>query len=285
MAVFFAVVTALFVAGLGIAVFGKMQIPLEGRGSIHPSERPTILRAQRGGRVALLAKTRGDAVKRDETIASFDSESDSVALASCQRELAKIRRDVIALDERAATTNAAVGGDVDLLLTMQRTRAHDRSASLEVRCNDLERAIANARVAAPIDGVVERVDVVAGDSIRDGEVVAAVARPGVKLIGTIQLPESRRAEIAVGRGVRLEFDAFPVERYGMGRGHIVRLVYSGEAARTATDKARDPEIVADVEIDELPRGIAQVENGMTFTGYMETEKTRLISFLLPSPNK
>ena len=41
-------------------------------------------------------------------------------------------------------------------------------------------------------------------------------------------------------------------------------------------------IVADVEIESLPRGVTQAEAGMTFTGYVDTEKTRLISFLLPA---
>jgi multidrug efflux pump subunit AcrA (membrane-fusion protein) len=275
MTLFFGAVTALLVAGLVGAVFGRVQIPLEGRGAVHPSERPTTLRVQRSGRIASLARAPGDPVKKDETIARLDAVSETASLEACRRELTVIRADVTALDERAPTA--------DVLFTMQRTRAHDRRASLEVRCGDLERALANANVTAPIDGVVARIDVVPGDSIRDGDVVAAVARPGVKLVGSIQLPEARRTELEVGRGVRLVFDAFPVEKFGTGHGRILRLSSAGgDATRTGTDKWKEAEsIIAEVEIESLPRGVAQVEPGMTFTGHVDTNKIRLVSFLLP----
>jgi multidrug efflux pump subunit AcrA (membrane-fusion protein) len=279
LSLFFGAVSALLVAGLMGAVFGRIQIPLEGRGAVHPSERPTTLRAQRSGRIASLAKAPGDAVKKDETIARLDAESESASLEACRRELAVIRNDATALDDRAATATGA-----DLLFAMQRTRAHDRRASLEVRCGDLERGLASALVTAPIDGVVARIDVVPGDSIRDGDVVAAVARPGIKLVGTIQLPEARRTELELGRGVRLVFDAFPVEKFGTGHGRIVRLSSTGaDAIRTGTDRTKEAEsITADVEIESLPRGVAQVEAGMAFTGHVETNRVRLVSFLLPS---
>jgi multidrug resistance efflux pump len=171
---------------------------------------------------------------------------------------------------------------------MERSRAHDRRASLEVRCADLERAIANARVTAPIDGVVARIDVVPGDSVREGDVVAAVASQNAKLIGSIQLPEARRAQIVAGTGVRLAFDAFPPERYGTAHGRIVRLDYAGDSASKAAggDWAKETEtIVAEVEIDTLPPAIAKAEVGMAFTGYVQTEKTGLLTLLLPSPGR
>ena len=275
---FFAAVSALLVAGLMGAVFGRIQIPLEGRGAVHPSERPTTLRAQRSGRIASLAKAPGDPVQKNETIARLDAESETASLEACRRELAVIRGDATALDERAATANGT-----DVLFAMQRTRAHDRRASLEVRCGDLERGLANALVTAPIDGVVVRIEVVPGDSIRDGDMVAAVARAGVRLVGSIQLPEARRTELEVGRGVRLVFDAFPVEKFGTGHGRILRLSSTGgDATRTGTDKTKEAEsITAEVEIESLPRGVVQVEHGMTFTGHVDTNKIRLVSLLNP----
>ena len=275
---FFAAVSALLVAGLMGAVFGRIQIPLEGRGAVHPSERPTTLRAQRSGRIASLAKAPGDPVQKNETIARLDAESETASLEACRRELAVIRGDATALDERAATANGT-----DVLFAMQRTRAHDRRASLEVRCGDLERGLANALVTAPIDGVVVRIEVVPGDSIRDGDMVAAVARAGVRLVGSIQLPEARRTELEVGRGVRLVFDAFPVEKFGTGHGRILRLSSTGgDAPRTGTDKTKEAEsITAEVEIESLPRGVVQVEHGMTFTGHVDTNKIRLVSLLNP----
>ncbi|HSO33932.1 MAG TPA: HlyD family efflux transporter periplasmic adaptor subunit, partial [Labilithrix sp.] len=279
LSLFFGAVTALLFAGLMGAVFGRIQIPLEGRGAVHPSERPTTLRAQRSGRIASLAKAPGDSVKKNETIARLDAESEVASLEACRRELTVIRTDAAALDDRAATASGT-----DVLFAMQRTRAHDRRASLEVRCGDLERGLANASVTAPIDGVVARIDVVPGDSIRDGDVVAAVARPGVKLVGSIQLPEARRTELEVGRGVRLVFDAFPVEKFGTGHGRILRLSStSGDPTRAGTDKTKEAEsITADVEIESLPRGVSQAEPGMTFTGHIDTNKIRLISLLVPS---
>jgi len=274
LSLFFAAVTALLVVGAMGAVFGRIQIPLEGRGAMRPSERPTTLRAQRSGRIASLAKAPGDAVHKNDTIARLEAESETATLEACRRELEVIRSDATALDDRATTASGT-----DVLFAMQRTRAHDRRASLEVRCGDLERGLANAVVTAPIDGVVASIDVVPGDSIRDGDVVAAVARMGVELVGSIQLPEARRTELEVGRGVRLAFDAFPVERFGTGHGRILRL---SSAARDKGDLTKAAEsITADVAIESLPRGVARLEPGMTFTGRVETPTIRLVSFLSP----
>ena len=278
LSLFFGAVSALLLAGLMGAVFGRVQIPLEGRGAVHPNERPTTLRVQRGGRIASLAKAVGDPVKKDETIATLDTGAETASLDACRRELTVIRSDVTALDDRAAVTSGT-----DVFLTMQRSRAHDRRASLDVRCADLERALADADVTAPIDGVVARIDVVPGDSVRDGDVVAAVARPSVKLVGSMQLPEARRTELEVGRGVRLVFDAFPVEKFGTGHGRVLRLSTTrGDAPATAAEKTKDTgSITADVEIESLPRGVARLEPGMTFAGHVDTNRIRLVSFLLP----
>ena len=274
LSLFFAAVSALLMIGVTGAVVGRVQIPLEGRGTTHPSERPTTLRAQRSGRIASLARSTGDAVRKNEPIARLEAESEATALEACRRELTVIRNDATALDDRAATTNGS-----DVLFAMQRTRAHDRRAALEIRCGDLERGLANAVVTAPIDGVVARIDVVPGDSIREGEVVAAVARPGVKLVGSMQLPEARRTDLEVGRGVRLAFDAFPVEKFGPGRGRILRL---SSTVTDKTDRAKDAEsITAEVEIESLPRGVTQLEPGMTFTGHVDTPTVRLVSLLSP----
>lgn len=276
MTVLFGTVTVLVVLALGIGIFGRVQIPLEGRGAIRPSERPITLRAQRGGRVASLPKKRGDVVKAGDVVVALDTGSDALALAACRRELEENERDSKALDDRADANKN------DLLLTMQRTRAHDRHAVLDTRCTDLARAVAGGSIVAPSDGVVADIGVVAGDSIREGDVVAGVTRPETKLVGSLKLPETRRTDVAVGHRVRLAFDAFPSDKYGMGSGRVVRLDY-GTASSDKTKK--DDSIVAEVAIDELPKGLERAEDGMTFTGLVDTGKTRLISFLLPGTDK
>jgi multidrug resistance efflux pump len=283
MTLFVGAVTALVAAAAAYAFVGRVQIPLEGHGVVRPSERAVTLRALRSGRVADLSRHPGEDVKKGEPVVSFEAEGERTALAACQGELAGARADVEALDTQ---TGGGRAGAVDLLLMMQRSRAHDRRATLGTRCDDLERSLATAIVTAPEDGVVVETDVVAGDSVRAGDVVAAVLRPGVARIGEMGVPETRRAELAVGRTVRLAFDAYPVGRFGMARGRIARIEYR-KAPRNESPSTPDApgahgeSVTAQVEIADLPP-VVRIEDGMTFTGYVETEPRRLISLLFPT---
>ena len=63
---------------------------------------------------------------------------------------------------------------------------------------------------------------------------------------------------------------------------VLMLEAPWDAPATAAEKMKDTgSITADVEIESLPRGVARLEPGMTFAGHVDTNRIRLVSFLLP----
>ena len=67
--------------------------------------------------------------------------------------------------------------------------------------------LGKAAVRAPIDGIVARVDVVAGAMVEPGATLALLLTPAVKIETPVE--ESRMAQIQVGQGAHIRVNAFP----------------------------------------------------------------------------
>ena len=76
-------------------------------------------------------------------------------------------------------------------------------------------------VTAPCAGTVTLVSVRApGAVVREGEVLAEVACAGEKLHAELSVPQGGVAQVRVGEPVKLLYDAFPYQRYGVKAGTV-----------------------------------------------------------------
>ena len=77
-------------------------------------------------------------------------------------------------------------------------------------------------VKAPCDGTVVRITARGpGAVVAAGEVLGEVACSGERLRAELAVPQSGVAQLAVGEPVKLLYDAFPYQRYGVKRGNVV----------------------------------------------------------------
>jgi membrane fusion protein len=76
-------------------------------------------------------------------------------------------------------------------------------------------------VAAPCAGVVLRLSAeVPGAFVQDGDVLGEVACSGQHLQAALEVPPGEVGRLDAGQGVKLLYDAFPYQRYGVQRGTV-----------------------------------------------------------------
>ncbi len=121
----------------------------------------------------------------------------------------------------------------------QRTMEAKREAA-KIRIGGLEQELGHGgesqlTAKAPCEGTVVRMEVNAsGAVVPEGAVLAEVACAGEHLQGDVVLPQSGVPLVHAGQGVKLRYDAFPYQRYGVRYG-TVRWV--GPASVTPRDTA------------------------------------------------
>ncbi|MEJ7811630.1 MAG: HlyD family efflux transporter periplasmic adaptor subunit [Gemmatimonadaceae bacterium] len=105
-------------------------------------------------------------------------------------------------------------------------RLDETRAQGEIRIATLERELSRSTgsevvVPAPCAGTVLRMRINGtGAVVQDGDVLGEMACAGERLQGELIVPQSGVARVKLGQGVKLLYDAFPYQRYGVRRGRI-----------------------------------------------------------------
>jgi multidrug efflux pump subunit AcrA (membrane-fusion protein) len=89
-------------------------------------------------------------------------------------------------------------------------------------------------VPAPCAGTVLRLRANApGAFVQEGEVLSEVACAGQRLQAELSVPQSGVPQVKAGQGVKLRYDAFPCQRYGVRYGTVRWIGPAGGAADNA----------------------------------------------------
>jgi membrane fusion protein len=100
---------------------------------------------------------------------------------------------------------------------------------------ELERGAADAQtdaeilLAAPVDGRVAALPVLPGRSVAAAEEVATMVQSDA-LEATLSVPSSAVGSLRPGQSVVLRYDAFPYQRYGVGRGTVTEIASTASPA-------------------------------------------------------
>ncbi|MFW6094247.1 MAG: HlyD family efflux transporter periplasmic adaptor subunit [Pseudomonadota bacterium] len=109
--------------------------------------------------------------------------------------------------------------------TAERSRERRATAeaieTLQLEIAEREAAVAEAaerveqgRIAAPVDGVLDRLDVARGDLVEPGAVVGTVVPQRGALVFEARVPPGQAAFLHRGQSCRVKLDALPFPRYG-----------------------------------------------------------------------
>lgn len=126
--------------------------------------------------------------------------------AQLQQALAEIPPRIAALEAESAREQAELG-----------------QAALE------NRARAQSVVSAPVAGVVSHLSAQAGQALQAGQGVLGLLPEGAALEAHLQVPSRAVGFAAAGDPVLLRYPAFPYQRFGLQRGHVLRVSRSASA--------------------------------------------------------
>lgn len=123
--------------------------------------------------------------------------------------------------------------------------------------NDLQNLTdAGFEIRSPCAGTILRLFVSgAGSVIREGEVLGEIGCSGRRLEAEFQVPQSGLSQVKAGQPVKLRYDAFPYQRYGV-RFATVRWVGPGGVGAGAASDAASFRAVLDLSEDSIKvRGV------------------------------
>ncbi|MEP6574309.1 MAG: HlyD family efflux transporter periplasmic adaptor subunit [Gemmatimonadota bacterium] len=146
-----------------------------------------------------------------------------------QHDLAEARSDITRLQED--------GKARDLEFQENRRGLEEGGETSRIRAASLQRDLVNATdagfaVTAPCDGTVIRLHVNApGAVVQESDILSEIVCAGDHLQGELTLPESGVPLVRAGQGVKLRYDAFPYQRYGVRYAKVRWLGPSGSMAR------------------------------------------------------
>jgi membrane fusion protein len=105
----------------------------------------------------------------------------------------------------------------------------EATATGEIRVNALRSGLAGSdgneiRLTAPYAGTILRLHVKnSGAVLHEGETVAELVNVGERLHAELKVPEAGMGKLKAGQGVKLKYDAFPYQRYGVKYGQVAWL--------------------------------------------------------------
>ena len=186
-----------------------------------------------------------------------------------QNELADalIKRDQTVVDaEQLESEQHTTEGAIKKLLDQDAAREAEfqeltrstleKEAQMRIRLEALKREPAagpggELDVRSPCAGSVVRLNVrAAGAVLHEGDVLAEVACSDETLRAALDLPQRALARVQAGQPVKLLFDAFPYQRYGVARGSVIWAAPSGTAA-AATGAASTFPVLVELEDTSL----------------------------------
>ena len=136
-------------------------------------------------------------------------------------------------------------------------------------------------LTAPVAGEVGDVSVQVGQRARPETSLVTIVPRGSKIEVWLYAPSRAIGFVRIGQEVRLQFDAFPYQKYGAGKGTVTavsRVPIEASAIDPALE-VREPVFRIRVRIDEVAPRVSGAESrlrpGMTLTANLVLERRRL----------
>ncbi len=225
------------------------------------------------------------AVKRAERLAREGAGTqrqieDSRSAMLARRAEAEVLGAQIITEGNQLKANEAERGRLKLETERNQSVLLGQRASLSEQKAALSR-IAQLVLTAPVDGVVGDIGVEIGQLARPERTVASIIPEGSSQEIWLYAPSRAVGAAHLQQLVRLQFDAFPFEKYGSGAGVVT------EIAQVATDPANvdpglaitEPVFRVRVRIKDVSQRseftAANLRPGMTLTGKLQLERRNL----------
>lgn len=137
-------------------------------------------------------------------------------LAAAESELAQAQEELKRLSGQSQVDRAGLDRD---LLTLEQQKVQRRGERSSV-------------LRAPVDGTVSGLVATPGQSVTPSMTLASLVPAGSRLEAVLQVPSTAIGFIKPGQNVRLAYDAFPYQRFGLYSGKVASVSQTDVAAES-----------------------------------------------------
>ena len=209
-----------------------------------------------------------------------------------QQAQAEIEQAQLQLKEQKSSYQSLMGsGELAVLKSMEQLK------NLETQITTLKADIAQSKsqidslefqlnqrvLESPIEGTVFRLPIQgSGEVVQPGEMIAEIAPKGTSLLLRAQMGTTESGSLAQGMSVKMKFDAYPFQDYGVVEGKLVEISPTTEEVETPEGKvtAYNLEIQLNQTCIPTPNECIALRPGDTATAEVIVRQRRIIDFIL-----
>ncbi|MET1756878.1 HlyD family efflux transporter periplasmic adaptor subunit [Novosphingobium sp. RD2P27] len=156
--------------------------------------------------------------------------------------------------------------------------------------NQRRDAMENARITAPVDGIVKNVRLTTlGGVLRPGDEVVSIVPTGDKLILETKMPPSDIAYVRVGQPATVKFDAYDSSIYGSALGRVTYVSPDTIAEQTPEGEVRFYRVHITADPTRMKPHLQgekiAIQPGMTATAEIQTGRNTVWRYLTKPINK
>lgn len=171
------------------------------------------------------------------------------------------------------------------LKEMQSQIADMRSEIVQTRkqIQSLEFQLRQRIIRTPIDGTIFQLSLDnAGVVLQAGQRVTQIAPKGMTPTFSAQMPSQESGFLRVGMPVKLKFDAYPFQDYGVVSGRLRKISPDSKVTKTAEGNAEvfELDIALDKSYIQTPNKRIALTPGQTGTAEVIVRQRRIIDFIL-----
>ena len=156
-------------------------------------------------------------------------------------------------------------------------------AQSESEISSLEFQLKQRVFRSPIDGTIFQLPLAeAGEVVQPGELVAQIAPQGTTLVLRAEMPSQESGFLQMGMPVKIKFDAYPFQDYGVVEGSLHWISPDSKVEETQQGKVEtfEIEVVLDQPYIETSTGQIAFTPGQTATAEVIVRQRRVIDFIL-----
>ncbi|HEY9624668.1 MAG TPA: HlyD family efflux transporter periplasmic adaptor subunit [Crinalium sp.] len=149
--------------------------------------------------------------------------------------------------------------------------------------NALNFQLQQREIRSPINGVLFQLPIEKpGAVVQPGQLVAQIAPENVPLVLRADMPSKESGFLEVGMPVRVKFDAYPYQDYGIVEGHVTWISPNSEKTETPQGSIQTFEIEVALDQTYVQTGGKRVAltPGQTATAEVVVRQRRVVDFLL-----
>jgi membrane fusion protein len=192
-------------------------------------------------------------------------------LAGVESELAQSQEELKRLSGLSQVERAGLDRD---LLTLDQEKVQRRGNRVSV-------------LRAPVDGMVSGLVATPGQAVTPAMTLASLVPSGSRLEAVLQVPSTAIGFIKPGQVVRLAYDAFPYQRFGLYSGKVTSVSQTDvEAASVASAQSGDRRAVFVVKVALDSNRVRAYETeialrpGLALAADIELDRRRLYRWML-----